>query len=229
MKRRPNRAYGRRVTEKRKAVHRLRQLLLPPAAGLLAEYFDKDGPFAGETFDVLGCNTPDRVGPDDLFAVSMLAVAIRPHAARQLLGGRADEVSKALAPLPTDLDLWEASTSALDGIDEAENLLQDFAGFGPVISSKLLSRKRPRLVPIFDQVVLNQLGQPNKSAFQESRRAVAAWLCDAEVQHRLMELREPLSGGVSPLRVLDVVCWMRGSDSRNAKLARSRHGLSAAT
>lgn len=200
--------------------------LQPPAEGLLAAYYDKAGPFAGDTFDRFGLNDPDKVGADDLLAVSMLDVPIKPLALRRLLGDRADQVTEAMAALPRSLDLWDAGNAVLDAVDIADDLLRTFDGMGPVVASKLLSRKRPRLVPVVDSVVLRLLDQP-PDAYKSARRQLSRWLQDPDLLTRLHELTGPLPDGVSALRALDVVLWMRGSGSRNARKARERQGLPA--
>lgn len=208
------------------ALCRLREAVEPPAEGLLGEYFDPAGRFAGATFDRFGHNDPREVCGDDLLAVSMLDVPIKPLALRRLLGERAGEVSAALAVLPVDVDLWDADAAVLDAADAADHLLRGFDGMGPVVASKLLSRKRPRLVPVMDSVVLGMLGQAT-DAYKDTRRGLSRWLRDDLLQARLHELAGQLPDGASPLRALDVVLWMRGSGSRNAKKARRRQGLPA--
>lgn len=208
------------------ALRLLREALAPPAEGLLTEYFNPAGRFAGTTFDHFGRNDPCEVGGEDLLAVSMLDVPIKPLALRRLLGDRARDVSAALAALPAAVDLWEAEEAVLDAVDAADDLLRTFDGIGPVVASKLLSRKRPRLVPVMDSVVLGLLGQ-HPHAYKDTRRGLSRWLGDEALQVRLRDLAGPLPEGVSALRVLDVVLWMRGSGSRNARKARRRQGLLA--
>lgn len=208
-----------------RGVERLRAAVEPPAEGLLATYFDPAGPFAGATFDRFGENAPGQVGSEDLLAVSMLDVPIKPLALRRLLGDERDEAGRALAVLPVHVDLWDADDGLLDAVDAADDLFRGFEGIGPVVASKLLSRKRPRLVPVIDSVVLIALGQPG-GGYKTTRRALARWLRDdAALRDRLFQLASGLPGGVSPLRALDVAVWMRGSRSRTARRARVALGL----
>lgn len=207
------------------AVQRLRHALRPPAEELLAEYFDREGTFAGETFDRFGTNDPCQLGPDDLLAVSKLDVSIKPLGLRRMLGHEADAISRALSQLPTNIDLWAADKPTLNAADTADDLLRRFEGVGPVVASKLLSRKRPRLTPVIDSVVLAQLGQP-RDAYKTTRRALALRLGEDDLQARVRELTARLPDGISPIRALDVVLWMRGSGSRTARMARVRHGHS---
>lgn len=203
---------------------RLREVLDPPADQLLDQYYNPHGPFAGASFDTFGENDPDRVDSDDLLAVSMLDIRIRPRTLRQLLGPSQERAAQLLVRLPTDVDLWNATDDDHAAIDEADRWLRGLDGFGPVAASKLLARKRPRLVPVIDRVVLDELKQA-PDAYTACRHGLARWLDDAHLQQRLHDRSARLPHPVTPLRVLDVALWMRGSGSGNAKRARAKHGL----
>ena len=74
-------------------------------------------------------------------------------------------------------------------------------------AGKLLARKRPRLLPVYDQAVRCILGRP-KSFWLDLRGALRA---DNHAPHReLMVLRQAadIPASVSALRVCDVVPWM---------------------
>ncbi|MFI0088080.1 DUF6308 family protein [Streptomyces bobili] len=80
-------------------------------------------------------------------------------------------------------------------------------GIGWVTAGKLLARKRPRLLPVYDQAVRCILGRP-KSFWLDLRGALRA---DNHALHReLMVLRQAadIPASVSALRVCDVVPWM---------------------
>jgi hypothetical protein len=182
---------------------RLREVLDPPADQLLDQYYDPHGRFAGANFDTLGVNELDRVGPDDLLAVSMLDIRIRPRALQRLLGPGQEQIAQLLTRLPTEVDLWDATEDDHAAIDTADRWLRRLDGFGPVAASKLLARKRPRLVPVVDRVVLDELKQAH-DAYTACRHGLARWLDDAHLQQRLHELSARLPDPVSPLRALDV-------------------------
>jgi len=85
-----------------------------------------------------------------------------------------------------------------------------------VTAGKLLARKRPRLIPIYDSVVKQAMGEP-----ESWWRPLRAVLRDApDVVDRVEDLR-PEAVDVSTLRLLDVAIWMACSQSKNAKKARS--------
>lgn len=89
---------------------------------------------------------------------------------------------------------------------------------GPTKASKLLARKRPALVPIYDSVISQYL-RPPPGAFWTS---LAQSLADKERRRRIDALAPPdLPSSPTTLRLLDVAVWMRGGGSTNAKAARA--------
>ncbi|HVE46427.1 MAG TPA: DUF6308 family protein [Acidimicrobiales bacterium] len=86
-------------------------------------------------------------------------------------------------------------------------LLEAVPGIGWVTGAKLLARKRPHLLPVYDQVVKAAL-QPRSGRFWEP-----LWeeLQDVRIVGRLEEVRSGagVDGAVSLLRILDVAIWMR--------------------
>lgn len=96
--------------------------------------------------------------------------------------------------------------------------LHTYKGIAAVMAGKLLARKRPMLVPVIDSVIVKALGAPPN----ETWSTLAAALQDEERRGRIEALRPTTaSEAVSTLRLLDVALWMLGSQSRNAKRARS--------
>jgi hypothetical protein len=188
-------------------------LAVPGVDRLVAAYFNPNGPFAGTLFDVLGENPPDVFTRDDLLATTLLDISWRPLAVRTLLaGGRV----AALAAIPTDLDLWNAGRDVLRAVTVLHQQLDALSGVGPVIASKLLARKRPRLVPIHDQVVLHVLAPPKNQLWA----ALAAALTESALRDEIEALRPAGADSPSLLRLLDVAIWTCHSRSRNARKAR---------
>jgi hypothetical protein len=190
------------------------------AKALVAAYFDPEAGFAGELFDTLGESDPYAVVRDDLLAVSLLEVRFGPAAVRAVLGPRAAEISALLRAVDPEEPIWsERGGELLDGpLSGLWRLLCGLPGVGPVTATKLLARKRPHLAPIVDRVILRALG----SAAGGSWRAVRAVLLDGERRARLAELRP--GGCVTVLRLLDVLLWMHGSESRAVRRVRARLG-----
>jgi len=123
------------------AAQRLRGTLkVPGLAQAVADYFCPTDAFAGMTFSDLGRNPRDQVIPDDLLAVSLLDIAWRPDAVRQLLDIDSATVSRLLAAVRDDVDLWEVSDEDLDAVDPLWDMLTAIPGVGTATASKLLAR-----------------------------------------------------------------------------------------
>jgi hypothetical protein len=174
--------------------------------------------FTGARFDIWDSSRTrtedaDKFTADDLVAVTFLSVTVPPKAAWDLLVRRTDGFSKLLALVP-DTDLADIEPSAITPSWPAWRLwdeLRTLQEVDWVIASKLIARKRPRLIPIYDRVVKTVTGgDPN------------FWvpLCEAlradgkALHHRLLQLHRQagLPREVSALRVFDVIAWMEGKD-----------------
>jgi hypothetical protein len=86
---------------------------------------------------------------DDLLAVAVLDVRWRPAAVRRLLGADSRKATDLLVGISSLTDLWLASDQGLAAIGPLWALLTSPRdGIGETTASKLLARKRPRLVPV---------------------------------------------------------------------------------
>jgi hypothetical protein len=129
-----------------------------------------------------------------------------------LEGDLGSEIASELRQLPIDVDLSDdrAYDYVADGgpADRAWRLLKDCDQVGWVTAGKVLARKRPRLIPVYDNVVRCVYGSPRGFWLwlHGQLRADGAVLID-----RLRELHRAadLPAAISPLRTLDVVVWMR--------------------
>ena len=88
---------------------------------------------------------------------------------------------------------------------------------GPVLTSKLMARKRPHLVPIQDSIVLAELNATDRDFWRMWWQAMQ--LTDSghqPVRHYARKLRDsvPAAHELSLLRVLDIVIWMNGKARR---------------
>jgi hypothetical protein len=169
----------------------------------------------GDTVD------PHRITPADLMAVSTLSVHVPAQAAIGIGEGLAGEIQALLSQIPVDAKLETVTGTefaALLGEDSPAlqlwRLLRQTGnpwGVGPTTTSKLLARKRPHLIPIYDSVVRKRTGMSNDGsqwtrwfdAFQNDEgHAFAA---------RLRRIRDRAgTPHLSLLRVLDIVLWMDG-------------------
>jgi len=203
------------------AVRQLRQSLRAGGlAGAVAAYFRPEEDFAGLSFTCLGSNPRDAVTASDLLAVSLLDIAWRPEAVRQLLDTSAAMVSGLLCAIRSDIDLWEASDEDLAAVDPLWDALLRMPGVGTATASKLLARKRPRLCPVSDKVVIGAVGVPGWTW-----EALRAFLQDPAARAEIEALRPPSAAVVSVLRILDVAIWIRHSHSRAASRIRRDSGI----
>ncbi|RAO19427.1 DUF6308 family protein [Micromonospora noduli] len=178
--------------------------------------------FSGGQFERLGGSgyrpeVANTITADDLIAVQMLSVQVSPRRALDLLQGQLGrELAAELAKIPVDVELGADGASPLiaEGghAHGAWRVLREATDIGWVTAGKLLARKRPKLVPVYDEVVSCAFG--TAAGFWE-------WLHgrlreDAGVlpqRLRGLHVMADLPAVVSPLRVLDVVFWMRHRDS----------------
>jgi hypothetical protein len=201
---------------------RIDQLLdEPQLPELVARYYRTDQPFAGHLFDELGDNPWDRFTSDDALAITFLDVALEPLAVRALLDPAASW-SEMLKAITGARKLWEATGADLAAADALWSAaVKALPGVGPTNAGKLLARKRPHLVPIYDRVIEAFLGPPPGQFWWALRGA----LQDEARRSRIDHLAGQLDRVPSTIRLLDVAIWMRCGRSRNAKDAREAVGL----
>lgn len=194
-----------------------------PAKRLVEQFFDTDGPFAATTFDSLPDNDRDRFTTTDLLAVTLLDVAIPPPSVRSLLESDADKFNGLLAAVPDDVDLWDVSDEDLAHAEALYWALRKLPKVGRTRASKLMARKRPRLIPVVDSVIIAALNLGD-----DSWVALRACLSDPDVRGSIEASRpdNAPAESISTLRLLDAAVWMRCSQSRHAKNARRNAGIS---
>lgn len=197
---------------------------------LVATYFDPRSRFAGSTFDALPPVEPDRLTPSDLLATGLLDVPFGPRAVRVLLEDEREALERQLARIPHDVDLWDATDEQLAPAHDLWGSLKvslKGLGVGPTRRSKLLARKRPRLVPVVDSTIRAALEIGHRDdSWRVLRRALGE---DDGVLVELIEGLRPegvLPETVSTLRILDAALWMNLSNSQHvtplARGARDR-------
>lgn len=207
------------------------------AAALLSTYFhsrgsDGEPAYTGAMFETFAGGgdqptTADRFSADDIVAVSTLNVNVPAAATLRILGAQSQTLSELLSVIPADLDLHDAD--AMPHISTgapADKLWHGLrgAGCGPVTTGKLLARKRPRLLPVIDGVVIETLKHPRGQSF---------WLTlhhelrahDARLVTLLEAARNKAEVGdrVSIIRCFDVVAWLAGKRTWTPK-TRGRFG-----
>jgi Family of unknown function (DUF6308) len=207
----------------RAAALRLRAGLALPGLGRAVAAYFAEPEFAGMTFADLGRNPPFEIVPDDLLAVTLLDITWRPQVVRALLGTHNDRFSQMLAGLPQATDLWEASHETMNRIDAMWDGLIAIEGIGTASASKLLARKRPRLCPISDSVVIKTVDAPGRTW-----DVLRCLLQDQAARDDVEALRPAAAAGASLLRILDVAIWVSRSRSAAAHQVRAQAGMTAA-
>jgi hypothetical protein len=185
------------------------------AAALLDRYFNSDT-FSGGRFERFAGggdqpNVSGRFTSDDIVAVSLLSVRIPGRPALCVLETLAIELNALLAAIPDGVDLWETPEENIAPDSPADRLwhrLVDVPGIGAVTAGKLLARKRPRLIPVYDRVVKAALGRADEDEWWRPLRMVLVE--NPRLIATLESLRDAvrLDDQVSLLRVLDVCIWM---------------------
>jgi hypothetical protein len=206
----------------RAAARRLRVDLAADGLGMAVAAYYSEPAFAGMTFTTLGRNPPAAITADDLLAVTLLDITWRPQVVRILLGSRLRELSQMLAAIPEDIDLWDADDEVSKRIDLLWDALMAIDGIGTASATKLLARKRPRLCPISDSVVIKAVGVPGRTW-----AVLRCLLQDPAVRGQVAALRPAAAAEASLLRILDVILWISHSDSAAAHKVREEAGMAA--
>ncbi|MEH1168274.1 DUF6308 family protein [Micromonospora sp. CPCC 205539] len=182
--------------------------------------------FTGAQFERLGGGgdrpeAANAITADDLIAVELHSVHVSPHRAIDLLQGQLGrDVAAELTKIPADVELDSDAASPLiadDGpAERAWRMLNQATGVGWVTAGKLLARKRPKLIPVYDGVVSCALGTGTgfwrwlHELLREDDRILARQL---DARRREADL----PAAISRLRILDVAVWMRHrNDHRDA-------------
>lgn len=202
------------------AARRLRADFAADGLGMAVAAYFSEPAFAGMTFTNLGSNPGAEITADDLLAVTLLDITWRPQVVRILLGRRLQELSQMLAAIPEDLDLWDAGDEVSRCIDVLWDALMAIDGIGTASATKLLARKRPRLCPISDSVVIKAVGVPGRTW-----DVLRCLLQDPAARAQIAALRPDAAAEASLLRILDVILWISHSESAAAHWVREEAGM----
>jgi hypothetical protein len=222
----------------------LRDVLV--AVRLVKDYFANDpetgrARYSGSYFERLGGggDRPEvayQFTADDLLAVSMLSVPVVRYYALHVLDYRAAEISGLLARIPKGAKLADDDAGGLiaEGgpawelwqlLHDIRPRSQDRNRLGKVAAGKLLARKRPQLIPVYDSHVKEVLQRPSDDQ---------TWWSDLRCQltedHALVSELESVRvragvGHLTLLRTFDVMCWMfksSGMARSDSELARPK-------
>ncbi len=177
---------------------------LPPFTGGRFELLDGGGDRAG---------IRNRFTASDILSVEMLSVQVPPLVALDLLeGALGDEAAAFLGQIPVSVPLWDNDAAELikdpGPADSLWRLLESQDGVGWVTAGKLLARKRPSLIPVYDDIVRCAFGRPKEiwKALHDALRQD-----DSSLRAVLEDLikRAGIPAEITLLRTLDVALWMR--------------------
>ena len=179
--------------------------------------------YSGAYFQQLGGggdreDIADQFTAEDLLAVTMLSVRIEGYHALEILRYRADELNGLLAQIPRNVDLQDPEAAAhIAKGGPAWRLWATICDIeprpernriGPVAAGKLLARKRPDLLPVYDSRIKMVLSRPhtdNKWWHDLHDQLIK----DAGFVQELESVRKKAGvDHMSLLRVFDVMCWM---------------------
>ena len=198
------------------------------AACLVKRYLAPDSAtgrarYPGAYFERLGGGgdrpeTACQFTAEDLLAVTMLSVRIEGYHALEVLYYQAPELNDLLAKIPPGIALQDPGAEALiaEG-GPAWKLWDMICGIeprpenhrvGPVGAGKVLARKRPRLIPVYDSRIKKVLKRPriDNRWWHDLRDQL---INDRNLVRELESVRDRADAGhMSLLRVFDVMCWM---------------------
>lgn len=171
---------------------------------------------------------PSRITAADLIAVSMLSVHVPGQAALGIIEELGGEIERLLVQVPNDVRLEDLNEegfkqflddgSPTDRIWQLLRQRKDVWGVGPTTASKILARKRPHLVPIYDSVIAQQVDMHDSGG--QWRRWWQAFQGEEgrKLSQRLDAIRTPSGQAhLSLLRVLDIVLWMEGRGAEKTR------------
>ncbi|MGH3120070.1 MAG: DUF6308 family protein [Streptosporangiaceae bacterium] len=200
------------------------------AIRLVRAYFADDDAtgrarYSGAYFERLGGGgdrpeTAYQFTAEDLLAVSMLSVRVDRYYALHVLDYKAREFSGLLAQIPLDVTLADPGAGDLIAEDGPAwalwQLIHDIKPrpkdnqLGLVAAGKLLARKRPHLIPVYDSRVKEVLGRPGTDRWWW-RDLRCQLIKDQDLVRELESVRARAGAGhLSLLRTFDIMCWMFG-------------------
>ena len=147
---------------------------------------------------------------------------IRTYEALQHVRGTLDAV---LSRIPLDLDLTEASSEQIQLLGELFAVLDDPGVWGAqgTVLAKVLHRKRPRFVPLYDEQVRAVYQDGPAATVTHAPRGGRSWAefivlfatavqADLRRENSFWQQIADLGPGpkITPLRALDIVAWWAG-------------------
>lgn len=208
----------------------LQDLTPESRAARLFEYYycsrnDDGSPrFSGSRFDSLGKHASDdsaanEITAEDIAAVLCLGVNIPGDAVVKLLECNKSQISELLGQIPVNVSLWDSDQAEVEAKSSASNKLwnelKSIHGIKAVKVSKLMARKRPRLIPIYDRRIQAALKLSSATGYWTIyRNLMLASVNGKPLYEGLQELvaASKVGPNVTALRACDVILWSHESD-----------------
>lgn len=182
----------------------------------------KDHGFTGGAWDSFDPSSSRAVSAntftsDDVTACALLSAPIHGRAAIELLDRQRRRFEVLLEDVGPDRDFVDVDvrSAEFEPVQRLYRALVELPGIGETRATKLMARKRPRLVPIVDAVVRQEIFNDGPRHWIPLHDAFVAR--DRCLWQRVAEIRAQagLGAEVSVLRVFDVLTWMDGSHNRH--------------
>jgi DNA-directed RNA polymerase subunit RPC12/RpoP len=160
-------------------------------------------------YDSMMPSDPDQITDEDRRIANQLAARMSAEIWAQIVGQSIEKIG--------DWDLLNMSDSEWQNrkkvIYQVLGVLVEYPGIGIARLTKALHRKRPRLIPVCDSVVLNALGVAtgNKAdriiACMDGLRIVGRKQLSR--LHELRKLSKQLGAEMTELRILELLYWVQ--------------------
>lgn len=165
----------------------------------------------------------DEIGPQDLLSIVLLNVSDKPVPTYYALESLTERLNALLASPAIEGNLEDAGTATLDAVAKLFSVLDKDRPNGIRMTkvSKVVARKRPGLIPVFDRFVRHcYTGCPKAPVLPLDGRTweaySRAWLeaVQKDLVNQLPQwqaLADIAPGPkISPLRALDITAWRAG-------------------
>lgn len=201
------------------------RLVIEHAERLAFDFFTNDASSTGDDpYDAwAGRTEPNRITTDDLHAINRTMRARSPLTAWSDFT-RPDEPPLAwLSALPTDVGLFDLDDAEWDRAGYDALLGAVFTGIvGPyrnlAVATKVLHLKRPRLFPVLDRLVVEQIGGIGKPAMTMMRHLRAQGRANCPGLSSIQADLEKAHLTRTHVRILDALLWASHSASSMGKV-----------
>jgi len=176
-------------------------------------------------YDAAEIRQDNNLQKQDIRAANLLNARMRQTAQERLLRKR-QSINDVLTQVPSNLDLWKAGESSpvWQNIEKLLDVICAVHYVGLASATKVLHKKRPRLIPVLDAIIQQYYRQAWHTGHLSSARmsdfsyeaGFGVWLtrcfrqdllsCEPEISGLCGMLRT-LGAALTPVRVLEALIW----------------------